>query len=61
MKIRRKMLEGEHVCGGCNYECSIVYSFPRYNIKKHGLCAHCFMDMLVDRGFIVTAPKGVQP
>lgn len=62
MRIRRKFLTRGRKCGGCNWECETVYSFPTNDINKEGLCAHCFMDMLVDGRFEVSAgEENVEP
>jgi len=53
--IIRKEKEGKCPC--CNWECSMVYSFTCNNIDEEGLCASCFMDMLVDEGFGVVTGK----
>ena len=59
MRIERKLLSEERKCPGCNWVCETVYSFPTNDIDKEGLCAHCFMDMLVDGGLTVSLLRGV--
>jgi hypothetical protein len=52
-KIYSKMMEEERKCGGCNYTCSVFYSVDNIDITKHGICANCFMEMLVDGGYTI--------
>ena len=47
-KIIRKFFENGIKCGGCNWRVSVLYSFEDMDINKYGLCASCFMDMIVD-------------
>ena len=51
--IIRKNLDDEKKCGGCNWRTSTFYSFPSSDIDEDGLCAMCFMDMIVDSGMEV--------
>jgi hypothetical protein len=54
-RIISKSLDKERKCPCCNWECSTVYSFTCNNIDEEGLCAHCFMDMLVEEGFGISS------
>ena len=47
MKIYSKMFEKGIKCGGCNWSVVVLYSFDTLDVNKEGLCANCFMDMLV--------------
>ena len=50
-EIYRKQYPEWVKCPGCNWEVSTLYSFREDNIDEEGLCAHCFIDMLVDEDF----------
>lgn len=56
-KVFSKLLEEEKKCGGCNYAVSVFYSHENVDIDKHGLCANCFMDMIVDEEFTVISKE----
>jgi len=47
-KIIRKSLEEDVKCGGCNNETCTLYSFITNDINTEGICAQCFMDMLIE-------------
>jgi hypothetical protein len=47
-KIISKQLIKDKKCGGCNNTTSTLYSFETNDINKHGICAYCFMDILVN-------------
>lgn len=44
-RIIRKQYKNDRRCGGCNWDTSTLYSF---DINTTGLCANCFIDMLID-------------
>jgi len=47
-KVIRKFYPEEVKCGGCGWRVTTLYSFEDEDIDKYGLCANCFMDMIVD-------------
>lgn len=53
MKVMRKHFPDEKKCPCCNWRVTVVYSFPTNPIDEEGLCAGCFMDMIVDNGLEV--------
>jgi len=56
-KVIRKFYPNEVKCGGCNWRVSVLYSFEDIDIDKYGLCGSCFMDMIVEEGFVVKKEK----
>ena len=40
-------------CGGCGWRVNRLYAFEGENIDEVGLCAECFMEMLVEEGYEV--------
>lgn len=54
-KVIRERLDKKCPC--CNWRVDFLYSFVTNPIKTEGLCASCFMYMIVQEGYDVTAPK----
>ena len=53
MVVDRKLgSEGEH-CSSCSRFLRNVYQFP---LADHWMCAECFMDMIVEEGWVVDIP-----
>jgi len=44
-------------CGGCGFRVHRKYSFSE-DIRAHGLCGLCFMEMIIDEEMEIF-PKGV--
>jgi len=49
-RVISKQYSDEKKCPGCNWEIGTLYSFPQNDIDEEGLCAQCFMDMIVEKG-----------
>lgn len=41
--------------GGCNWKVGVLYSFEGNPIDEEGLCGNCFLDMLVEEEYEITA------
>ena len=52
-KVIKKFFENGIKCGGCGWRVNWLYSFEHEDIDKFGLCADCFMEMIVEDGFDV--------
>jgi len=39
----------ESKCGGCNWSTCTFYAFSGQKIKDDGLCAFCFLDVLMNQ------------
>jgi len=50
-KVVRKYYPDYTKCPGCNWRVSCLYCFEGQNIEEIGLCAQCFLDMVVDEGW----------
>jgi len=46
-RVISKFYPSETKCLGCNWETDTLYSFPEDDIDEEGLCAQCFMEMIV--------------
>ncbi len=55
MKVNRKDFPNWVKCPGCNWSTAVLYSFPGNPIDEEGLCAYCFMDLIVDMEYDVKA------
>jgi len=47
-KVIRKFYPDGVKCGGCNWRVTTLYAFEGEDIDRYGLCANCFLDMIVD-------------
>jgi hypothetical protein len=57
-RIHHKVFDNEYKCGGCNWAGTQFYSLEGPvllddadgpdDVRPTGLCAYCFMDMLID-------------
>lgn len=52
-RVISKQYTKEKKCPGCNWETLTMYSLPQKDIDEEGLCAQCFMDMLVELGMTI--------
>ena len=41
-------------CNGCNWRVEFLYTFEGKDIEKEGLCADCFIDMLIREKYDIT-------
>lgn len=55
MKVISKFFPDYEKCGGCNWSVTVRYSFEGNDINTEGLCGDCFMDMIVEEGYDITA------
>ena len=42
-------------CPGCNWQVQMLYTFPGHEIEEEGLCASCFLDMIVEEAMEVSS------
>lgn len=59
MKVETHTYADDAKCGGCNWSVSRLFSFPTNNIDETGLCAECFMDMIVKEKLAVIETMGI--
>ena len=52
-KVSARDFERWRKCPGCGWQVSRVYSFPGHDAEAEGLCASCFLDMIVEEGMDV--------
>jgi hypothetical protein len=58
MRVVNKHFHRGKNCPCCNRETGEVFSFRVNPIDRDGLCAHCFMEMIVEDGMEL-APGGI--
>ena len=59
MEIIRRRIESKK-CGGCNYRTGFFYGFKGDNLQRLGLCANCFLDLIVIEGNMEVGPPGYE-
>ena len=53
MKVLNKHFSDGKRCPGCGCKTSEIFSYANSRIDREGLCAHCFMELVMKEGLEV--------